>query len=489
MRLPDISSELFMYPKLGLFIDGKFLTGEGRHNQEVRNPFDNSIGWLPHATQSDLDAAIKAAERAFEAWRWSSPMTRSAVLRNVANLIREQSEQIAKALTMDQGKPLAEARAEVIGCAEHAEWHAEECRRIYGRVIPARHPNVKQTVIRQPVGVCAAFTPWNFPMNQSIKKIAAAIGAGCTMILKGPEDTPSSVVTLARIFQEAGLPDGCLNVVWGEPAQVSDYLIKSPVIRKVSFTGSVPVGKQLASLAGASMKRTTMELGGHSPVIVFDDADVSRAAAQLAAAKNRNAGQVCAAPSRFFVHASVYDEFVSEFSDAYVKQNIGNGLDEATTMGPLTHERRVDAMLEFVDDARAQGANVIFGGERMDGPGNFFAPTIIENVPDNALLMTDEPFGPIVPIVAFTDREDVIRKANSVPYGLASFVFTSSLANSQYAQERLETGMVNVNHFAGALPEIPFGGVKDSGFGSEGGVESFDGYLVTKYVSETYAPY
>ncbi len=479
-----------MYPELGLFIDGQFITGGKRVLQDVRNPADDSvIAKLPHATTDDLQAALVSAQQAFDSWRHSSVMQRSEVLRKAGALIRERVEEIASALTMDQGKPLAEARAEVLGCAEHAEWHAEECRRLYGRVIPARQANVQQTVVREPVGVCAAFTPWNFPMNQAIKKVAAALGAGCTVILKGPEDTPSAVVALGRVFHDAGLPPGCLNIVWGVPDQVSEYLIASPIVRKVSFTGSVPVGKLLAARAAAGMKRCTMELGGHAPVIVFEDADVDRAAAVMAAVKNRNAGQVCAAPSRFFVHADVHARFVDKFAAAYAAQTIGDGLKPGTTMGPLAHPRRPAAMSRFVDDARSRGAKVLCGGAPLPGPGSFFPPTVITGVPDDALLMTDEPFGPVVPIVTFTDREEVMRRANSVPYGLASFAFTESLSNAQFAAQRLEAGMVNINHFGGALAEIPFGGIKDSGYGCEGGAESFDGYLVTKYVSQACAPY
>ena len=287
---------------------------------------------------------------------------------------------------MDQGKPLAEARAEILSCADHAEWHAEECRRIYGRTIPSRRPNVHQTVMRQPVGVCAAFTPWNFPFNQAIRKTSAALGAGCTVILKGPEDSPSAVLALARIFHDAGLPPGCLNLVWGVPAEISEYLIRSPIVRKISFTGSVPVGKQLAAMAGHYMKRMTMELGGHSPVLVFDDADIDRAAVQLAAYKSRNAGQVCVAPSRFFVQEKAYDRFVDKFTAAYAAVQIGDGLKEGTTMGPLAHGRRVESMARFIADAIERGGKVVTGGARVDRAGNFFPPTVVTGMPNSLHL-------------------------------------------------------------------------------------------------------
>ncbi len=411
-------------------------------------------------------------------------MERSKILRRVAELARERRDEIARDITLDQGKPLAEARAEVTSCAEHADWHAEECRRIYGRVIPARLPNVRQLVLRQPVGVCVAFTPWNFPFNQAIRKITAAIGAGCTMIIKGPEDSPSAVMALARLFHDAGLPPGCLNVVWGVPAEVSDYLIRSPIVRKVSFTGSVAVGKQLAALAGAHMKRVTMELGGHSPVLVFDDADVDRAADMLVQFKTRNAGQVCVAPSRFFVQKKIYDRFVDRFAKGYGALQLGSGLEKETTMGPLAHARRVDSMQQFVEDAKKRGGQVIIGGERLAGPGNFFAPTVVTGMPDDSKLMTEEPFGPVAPITPFDDIDEVLKRANALPFGLASYVFTGSMATAQKVETHLEAGMVNVNHFGMALAETPFGGIKDSGIGSEGGMETFDGYLVTKFISE-----
>ncbi len=479
-----------MYPSLHLYINGEFIDGQGRKTEDVFNPAHNTVlGKLPHARTADLDQALGAAQDAFETWSRTSPMERSSILRRVGALIRERADAIARALTMDQGKPLAESKAEVLSCADHAEWHAEECRRIYGRVIPARRPNIHQTVVRQPVGVCAAFTPWNFPLSQAIRKAAAAIGSGCTLILKGPEDAPSSVLALAQIFHDAGLPPGCLNVVWGVPSEVSDHLIRSPIVRKISFTGSVPVGKKLASLASLHMKRTTMELGGHSPVLVFDDADIDRAVSQLVAYKSRNAGQVCVAPSRFYVQEGAYARFLERFVEAYSAQTIGDGLAPETTMGPLAHARRVDTMAHLVRDAMDRGAETKCGGERLERPGNFFLPTVLAGAPDDSLVMTEEPFGPVVPITSFKTREEAIRRANSLPYGLASYVFTESLSNARFASDNLEAGMVNVNHFGIALPETPFGGVKDSGIGHEGGQETFDGYLVTKFISEMSSPY
>lgn len=474
-----------MYETLSLYIDGEFIGGDGRHEQDVLDPATGDLlGKLPHASPADLDRALAAAERAFRTWRHVSPMEKSGILRKVGELSRQRAREIGRNITLDQGKPLAEAVGEVMRCADHCDWHAEECRRIYGRVIPPRLPNVRQFVLREPIGVCAAFTPWNFPYNQAIRKIAAAIAAGCTIIIKGPEDSPSAVVAIARLFHEAGLPPGVLNVVWGVPHEVSDYLIRSPIVRKVSFTGSVPVGKQLAALAGAHMKRIAMELGGHSPVIVCNDADVERAASMLSAFKFTNAGQVCVSPTRFYIQDAAWDRFMAQFLDASRNIKVGAGLASDTVMGPLAHARRVQAMATFVQDARDRGARVEAGGERIGDVGNFFAPTVLVAPPDDAQIMQSEPFGPIAACMPFNDLDEAIRRANSLPYGLSSYAFTASSRNALRIQNGLEAGMVNINHFGQALPESPFGGIKDSGMGSEGGTETFDGYLVTKFVTQ-----
>ncbi len=474
-----------MYPALSLYIDGQFISGDGRREQDVFNPATGEvIAQMPHATRDDLDRALAAAARAFESWKKTSPLERSKVLRRVAELARERAGDIGRAMTLDQGKPLAESVGEVNFCAEHAEWHAEECRRIYGRVIPARVAGVRQLVLREPVGVCAAFTPWNFPFNQAIRKIAAAVGAGCTIILKGPEEAPSAVVALARLFHDAGLPAGVLNVVWGVPAEVSEHLIKSPVVRKISFTGSVAVGKQLAAMAASMMKRSTMELGGHAPVIVCDDADIDTAVRLLVPYKFRNAGQVCVSPTRFFVQERAYDRFVADFVARTRDLKVGDGLVPGTQMGPLAQTRRVRAIASFVDDAQTRGASVLAGGAPIPGVGNFYAPTVIADLPEDARLMTEEPFGPVAGIVRFKTLDEVLQRANRLPFGLASYAFTGSTKNAQAIANGLEAGMVSINHIGLALAETPFGGIKDSGVGSEGGSESFDGYLNTKFVTQ-----
>jgi succinate-semialdehyde dehydrogenase/glutarate-semialdehyde dehydrogenase len=474
-----------MYEDLSLYINGQFLKGEGRKEQDVYNPAtDEVIGKLPHASKADLDLALASAQKAFQSWKKSSPLERSRVLRKVAELSRARAQQIGANITLDMGKPVAEAAGEVTVCAEHADWAAEECRRIYGRVIPSRSEGVRQFVLKEPIGVVAAFSPWNFPFNQAIRKIVSALGAGCTIIIKGPEDAPSAVVAIARLFHEAGLPPGCLNVVWGVPSEVSTYLIHSPIVRKVSFTGSVPVGKQLAAMAGSLMKPCTMELGGHSPVIVMDDADVDAAADIMASSKFRNAGQVCVSPTRFYVQEKAYDRFVSRFLDKVKKLKVGPGTEPDTKMGPLAHKRRVPAIAGFVEDADARGAKILTGGHKMGDKGNFFEPTVVDEPPDDSKLMTQEPFGPIMGLKRFKEIDEAIERANSLPFGLAAYAFTTSTRNATKLGDGLESGMVTINHLGFALAETPFGGVKESGYGSEGGAETFDGYLVTKFVTQ-----
>jgi succinate-semialdehyde dehydrogenase/glutarate-semialdehyde dehydrogenase len=474
-----------MYEDLSLYINGQFLKGGGRREQDIVNPAtDEVIGKLPHASKEDLDLALQSAHTAFQSWRKSSPLERSRILRKVGELSRARANEIGRNITLDMGKPLAEAVGEVVVCSEHCDWAAEESRRIYGRVIPARSEGVRQFVLKEPIGVVAAFSPWNFPFNQAIRKIVSALGAGCTIIIKGPEDTPSAVVAIARMFHEAGLPPGCLNVVWGVPSEVSTYLIHSPIVRKISFTGSVPVGKHLAAMAGSLMKPATMELGGHSPVIVCEDADVEGAADIMAASKFRNAGQVCVSPTRFYVHEKAYDKFVARFLDKVSKLKVGPGLEADTKMGPLAHKRRVPAIAGFVDDADARGAKILTGGHHLGDKGSFFEPTVVDEPPDDSRLMTEEPFGPIMALKRFKSLDDAIDKANSLPFGLAAYAFTTSTKNAIKLGDSLESGMVTINHLGFALAEVPFGGVKDSGHGSEGGAETFDGYLVTKFVTQ-----
>lgn len=473
------------YAPLYLYLDGEFVGIGHRRTRPVFSPATGAqIAEVPVADADDLARALDAAQRAFRSWRDTSPLARSDCLRRAAALIRERAAEIARQITIDQGKPLHEAIGEVTGSAEYLEWHAEEGRRIYGRIVPARSPEVQQTVWREPIGVCASFSPWNFPFNQALRKIAAALGAGCTLVLKGSEEAPSALVALARIFHDAGLPAGCLNIVWGDSREISQRLIESPVVRKVSFTGSVPVGKQIAALAATQMKRASMELGGHAPVIVCGDADIERAASMLAAYKFRNAGQVCISPTRFLVERFAYAEFVERYLNEVARIRVGDGLDPATTMGPLVNARRFNEIERFVDDARARGAEIAIGGKRIGETGHFFEPTVVLGPASDSLLMNEEPFGPIAGIVPFDELDEAIAEANRLPFGLASYAFTRSARHAHRLSRGIEAGMVNINHFGMGPAEIPFGGIKDSGSGSEGGTETFDGYLVTKFVTQ-----
>ncbi|CAN5262351.1 NAD-dependent succinate-semialdehyde dehydrogenase [soil metagenome] len=474
-----------MYDDVLLFIDGQWTAGSTGQTLPIHNPATGRIiAQLAHATRADLDRAIDAADRGFRQWKKVSAFERSKVLRAAAALIRERADGIARLMTQEQGKPLVEARMETMAAGDIMEWFAEEARRTYGRVIPARGEGVTQLAVKEPVGPVAAFTPWNFPINQAVRKVSAALAAGCSVILKGPEETPASCAALVKVFADAGVPAGVVNLVFGVPAEISSVLIPHPVIRKITFTGSTPVGKQLAALAGQHMKRISMELGGHAPVMVFDDADVPAAAKMLAAAKFRNAGQVCVSPTRFLVQRGVYRAFIEAFSAASGAVKVGDGLESGTTMGPLANPRRLEAMTALVADARSVGAEVVHGGERIGDAGNFFAPTLLIDVPLSAKIMNNEPFGPLAAMMPFDTVDQAIAEANRLPYGLAAYAFTASLKTATAVGNGIETGMISINHFGLALPELPFGGVKDSGYGSEGGSEAIESYLNTKLITQ-----
>lgn len=472
------------YEKLELYVDGQFTEGASGVGSDVINPAKaTAIARLPHAKKAELDAAVKAAEKGLQIWRKTSAMERCKVLRKAADLVRARADQIAAVLTQEQGKPLMEAKLEVLSSVEVIEWFAEEGRRAYGRIIPARADGVRNMVLMEPVGIVAGFAPWNFPVTQAVRKIAAALAAGCSMVLKCPEETPGSPIGIVRCFHDAGLPAGVLNLVYGTPAELSEYLIPHPSVRKISFTGSVPVGKQLAAMAGLHMKRVTMELGGHSPVLVFDDVDSEGVAKLMGAMKYRNAGQVCISPTRFFIHDKVYDSFVAKFTDIAKGLKVGDGLEPTTKMGPLANPRRVTAIESFIQDAQEKGAKVAAGGKRIGNQGNFFEPTVLTDVPENARIMTEEPFGPVAVMLRFKDTDEVLARANALPFGLASYAFTKDAKTATKVADVLDHGMVTINHHGLALPETPFGGVKDSGYGHEGGIEGLNVYMVAKFVS------
>jgi succinate-semialdehyde dehydrogenase / glutarate-semialdehyde dehydrogenase len=474
-----------MYPNVPLFIDGKWTPAAAGRMLTVVNPATgDAIGTVAHAEHADLDQALAAADKAFHVWRKVSAYDRAKLLRKAADLLRSRAVDIARIMTMEQGKPLVESKGETLAGADVIDWFAEEARRTYGRVVPARAEGIYQLVIKEPVGPVAAVTPWNFPSNQVGRKLSAALAAGCSIIVKAPEETPASPAELIRCFADAGVPAGTLNLVYGVPAEISEYLIPHPVIRKISFTGSTAVGKHLAALAGTHMKRMTMELGGHAPAIVFDDADVDSASRILAGSKFRNAGQVCISPTRFLVQQTVYENFVQQFVGYAKKVTVGDGLEAGTTMGPLANTRRVAAMERFIADATERGATLRTGGNRIGNKGNFFEPTVLTDVPKDAQVMNEEPFGPLAVIAPFADFDEVVTEANRLPFGLASYAFTRSAKTANAIAAAVEAGMMSINHHGLALPEVPFGGVKDSGFGSEGGLEAIESYLNTKFVSQ-----
>lgn len=466
-----------------LYVAGEWLS-QGLESCSVVDPSTGrEMGSVAHAGVVDLDRAADAAASAFRTWSRMSAYDRSALLRRAASLLRERVEPIARLMVSEQGKPLAEARGEVIGSADHIDWAAEEGRRLYGRLIPARAPGVVQIARKEPIGPVAGFSPWNFPVSQAVRKIAGALGAGCTIVIKCPEETPYSCVELVRCFVEAGVPSGVVNLVFGQPALISEHLIPHPGIRMISFTGSVPVGKHLGEIAARQVKRAALELGGHSPFIVCEDADLTAAIKLAALLKYRNAGQVCAAPSRFYVHEAHYDGFVAGLTDAAKAIKLGKGFEDGVTMGPLANSRRLAAMERFVDDATGRGAKVLTGGRRRGNEGYFFEPTVMADVPDDAALMVEEPFGPIAPVAAFSSLDHAISKANALPFGLAAFAFTRSFATAEKLSTELESGMISINHFGIAAPETPFGGLKESGLGSEGGSEGIEAFVATKFTS------
>ncbi len=473
------------YPNTQLFINGQWQEAADGKTLAVFNPATGKeIGRVARAGRADLDQALAAAQTGFQTWRDTTAAARSKIMRKAAGLMRERAGAIAELLTQEQGKPLAEAKVEVMASADIIDWFAEEGFRVYGRIVPSRGSlALRQMVLKDPVGPVAAFTPWNFPINQVVRKVGAALAAGCSMLVKAAEETPAAPAELIRAFADAGLPPGVLGLVYGDPAEISGYLIPHPVIRKITFTGSTPVGKQLAAMAGQHMKRVTMELGGHAPVIVCEDADIALAVKCAGGAKFRNAGQVCISPTRFLVHESIQAEFAKAMVDHAKGLKVGDGMTEGTAMGPLANPRRLKAMAEFTADAVKQGAELLAGGERIGDTGNFFQPTVLANVPQGARVFNEEPFGPMAAIQSFGKLEDAIAESNRLPYGLAGYAFTRSLKNADLLARRVEVGMLWINMPAMPSAEMPFGGVKDSGYGSEGGPEAVEAYLNARAVS------
>ncbi|WP_395706697.1 NAD-dependent succinate-semialdehyde dehydrogenase [Casimicrobium huifangae] len=474
------------YPNVQLLINNEWRAARGGATLPVHNPADGStIGTVAKASIADLDDALAAAAKGFEVWKNTPAVERAKVMRAAAALLRERTDAIATVMTMEQGKPLAEAKIEIGMSCDIIEWFAEESRRVYGRIVSPRSLAQQQMVLKEPVGPVAAFTPWNFPINQVVRKLSAALATGCSMIVKAAEETPASPAELIRAFVDAGLPPGVVGLVYGDPAEISNYLIPHPVIRKITFTGSTPVGKMLASLAGKHMKRLTMELGGHAPVIVAADANIAHAVKVIAGAKFRNAGQVCISPTRFLVEEGARDEFVAGLVKYSQGLKVGSGLEAGIQMGPLANPRRVSAMQEITEDAVKRGATLATGGERIGSIGNFFKPTVLLDPPLDSSVFNNEPFGPMAAVRSVKNLDEAIAEANRLPFGLSAYAFTSSIKNAHQLSAQVQTGMLWINQQAAPWAELPFGGIKDSGYGSEGGPEALEAYLNTKTVAMT----
>ena len=473
-----------MYKNFGQYIDGKWQKSSDGETYDVINPATEEVlGKASKATEADVDKALKSAEKGLKVWKKTPPWERSKIIRNIANLMREQKDDLAKWLTLEVGKPLVEGAGEVAGAVDIFEWNAEETKRIFGQIVESRFENTRMYVKYEPVGVVAALIPWNFPIILASRKISTALAAGCAVICKPDVITPGSVMALMNIIHQAGVPAGVVNLLSGDPEKISKQLISSNIVKKVSITGSTRVGKLILKQAADKVQRVTMELSGHSPFIVFDDVDVNKVTDMAIAAKFRNNGQVCISPSRFYIHENKKQEFTKILIDKVKKLKIGNGMDRGTTLGPLTTDKRLSEIETLVDITKKEGAKILCGGKRPAGfnKGYFYEPTIFDNIKDNYTIMKQEPFGPLVPILTFRDREEVIKRANDNDLGLASYVYTNSLENAHIVSEQMQTGTCAVNTQAVAFAEVPFGGIKQTGYGREGGSLAIKDYLNIKY--------
>ena len=469
------------YPQPLLFIDGTWREGRGGQRTAVLNPADESkLADLPLAEIADLDEALEAAARAFRLWRRTTAFERAAILERAAELLAERRAEIAFVVTCEQGKPLAEAGMEIDRCVDTFRWFAGEATRLVEEVYPKRPQGFRQKKVAEPLGVVAAFTAWNFPAILIARKLAPALAAGCSVILKASEEAPASAMALVKALEDAGLPKGLVNLVFGVPDEVSAHLLSQPRVRKLSFTGSVPVGKLLAVRAAEHLARCTLELGGHAPAVIFEDADLEKAVADCTAFKFRNAGQVCITISRFYVQESVYGEVLERFAEKANAIKTGPGLDPSSTMGPLANARRLAAMEELTGDAIGCGARVVLGGTRLGNQGYFYAPTVLADVPETARIMREEPFGPIAPFASFADEEEVVTRSNALEYGLAAYAFSADPARLDRMGRDLEAGMVGLNALTPALADTPTGGLKASGIGYEGGREGLEAYFHKK---------
>ena len=473
-----------MYEKFGQFIDGKWQKSEKNETYEVINPAtEEIIGKASKAGRSDVEKALKSAEKGLKVWRNTAPWQRSNIIRKIADKIREKQNVLAKWLTLEVGKPLAEGVGEAGGAADIFEWNAEETKRIYGQTVESRFPDTRVHVYYQPVGVVAALVPWNFPLILASRKISTALAAGCSVICKPDVITPGTVMELVDICRESGVPEGVVNLLSGDPASVSEQLIESDIVKKVSITGSTRVGKLILKKAADKVQRVTMELSGHSPFIVFEDSNIDTVADMAITAKFRNNGQVCISPNRFYIQESKKDEFINKFIEKTKKLKIGNGLDEGVQLGPMTTAKRLSEIEKLVETTKNEGAKVLLGGKRPSGfnKGYFYEPTVFDNVKDDFSIMKQEPFGPLVPMLSFKTFDEVIERANDNDLGLCSYVYTNSMEQAHKASELMETGCVAVNTAAVAVAEAPFGGIKQTGYGREGGSMAIKDYLNIKY--------
>jgi len=473
-----------MYNKFGQYINGKWQKSSDQSTYDVFNPATEEVlGKASNATKTDVDEALKSAKRGLEIWKKTPPWERSKIIRKISTLIRERKEILARWLTLEVGKPFSEGLGEVGGAADIFEWNAEETKRIFGQIVESRFENTRMYVKYEPVGVVAALVPWNFPVVLASRKISTALGAGCSVICKPDIITPGCIMELINIVHDAGVPPGVVNLLSGDPAKISQQLISSDIVKKISITGSTRVGKLILKQAADKVQRVTMELSGHSPFIVFDDVDIDKVTDMAISAKFRNNGQVCISPSRFYIHENKKNEFTQKLIKKVIKLKIGNGLEKDTVLGPLTTQKRLNEIEALVETTKKEGAKVLCGGKRPSGfnKGYYYEPTIFDNIKDNYTIMRQEPFGPLVPILSFKDRDEVIRRSNDNDLGLASYIFTNSMENAHIVSEQIQTGTCAINTPAVAFAEVPFGGVKQTGYGREGGSMAIKDYLNVKY--------
>ena len=466
------------------FVNGQWSDSKKGNTIKVNNPATlEIIGKVPNFSAEETKSAINDADEAFQSWKNTTAKERSIILKKWSDLIIENVDDLAKIMTIEQGKPLAEAKGEILMGASYIEFYAEEAKRVYGDIVPDPRPGKRIVIIKQPVGVVGAITPWNFPNSMITRKCAAALAVGCTTVVKPASQTPFSALAVAELAKEAGFPNGVFNIITGSAKEIGLELTKNPKIKKISFTGSTEVGKILMEQSASTVKKISMELGGHAPFIVFDDADIDEAVAGALQSKFRNSGQTCICTNRLFVHESVYDTFLQKFTKGVKKIKVGNGLDEGIASGPLIDKSSLEKVIDHVQDAVNAGAKIAVGGDVHPLGGNYYQPTVLSNVSTKAKITFEETFGPVAPVYKFSNDDEVIKMANDTPYGLASYFYSRDIGRIWRVAEALEYGIVSVNNGLPTIPEVPFGGVKESGMGREGSRYGLDDYLIIKYIS------